>query len=458
MTKARRNRQVELTIRPSRQAIGRQSGGAHVLVRAVPPRPPARARRRPVALALVIDRSGSMGQPAAGGIMGPAPLPVLGRPGRGSADTGRADKLSYVKAATLRLLDLMQDGDAVALVTFDDQVAVAKPLTVLDERSRRALAGAVDRLHPGGSTHLEGGLRAGLEQLGESTLAHYGCKLVLLSDGRANIGEQRPAVLSEVAAEAAHRGVTTSTLGVGFDYHIALMSSLAEAGNGDFSHIGSLEALDEILREEFTAAAEVTARDVRVRVELPERLAFGTNLNGFRQHSADPGFEVLLGDLVRPKEFLFELTTPVPLDGDRLTIGVRAAYRDVEEAAHETAAALVLRVCDADEAERAPVDEEVIEKLLVQLPARAEMDVTLAHEAGDLARARAVLDASQRAMGDMRRCYGASADGLVAMEAWEARLSDLSAATLRGPLPAVQLKAMYAAGYDQNRSRPQRPM
>ena len=388
----------------------------------------------------------------------PPYVPVLGRTGRGFADTGRADKLSYVKAATLRLVDLMQDGDAVALVTFDDQVAVAKPLTVLDARSRRALADAVDRLYPGGSTFLEGGLRAGLEQFGEATLAHYGCKLVLLSDGQANVGEQRPAVLAEVAAEAAHRGITTSTLGVGFDYHIALMSSLAEAGNGDFSHIGSLEALDDILREEFTAAAEVTARGVRVGVELPERAAFGTNLNGFRQESTEHGFEVLLGDLVRPKEFLFEVTTPVPLDGDQLTIGVRATYRDTADAARESASHLTLPVCDADEAERVPVDQDVIDRLLVQLPARAEMDATLAHEAGDMVRARAVVDASHRAMAEVRRFYGAAAEGLPALGVWEARLSDLSSATLRGPMPAVQLKTMYAAGYDLSRSRPHRTM
>ena len=458
MTRANRDGRVKLTIRPSRRAVARHSGGVHLLVRAEPPRPPARKERRPVALALVLDRSGSMGQAAAGGPAGPAPLPVLGQPGRGAVDTGRADKLSYVKAATLRLLDLMQDGDAVALVTFDDQVAVTKPLTVLDDRSRRALAGAVGRIAAGGSTFLEGGLRAGLEQFGEATLAHYGCKLVLLSDGRANVGEQRPAVLAEVAAEAAHRGITTSTLGVGFDYHIALMSSLAEAGNGDFSHIGSLESLDEILREEFTAAAEVTARGVSVDVELPERLAFGTNLNGFRQESTEHGFQVLLGDLVRPKEFLFEVTTPVPLEGDELTIGVRARFRDAGDAAHESVGGLRLRLCDAAEAEQVPVDDEVMDKLLAQLPARAEMDATLAHEAGNLAQARAVVDASHRTLAEVRRYYGASAIGLPGLEAWEARLSDLNAATMRGPMPPSQMKAMYAAGYDLSRSRPPRIM
>jgi len=463
MTKAHRGGQVDLAIRPSRRAIGRQGGGVHLLVRAEPPAPPRRRERRPVALALVIDRSGSMGQPASateqpGASSGPGPA-FLRRPAPQSpGDTGRADKLAFVRAATLRLIDLMHDGDAVALVTFDDQAAVAKPLTVLDDRSRRALTATVNRLVPGGSTFLEGGLQAGLEQFGVETLASYGCKLVLLSDGQANVGERRPAVLSEVAAGAARRGVTTSTLGVGLEYNIALMTAIAEAGNGDFTHIGSLDRLDEILREEFTTAAEVTARDVEIHVELPERVASGTNLNGYRQESTERGFTVRLGDLVRPKEFLFEITTPVPLPGDELVIGVRASYRDIEGEARESAGSLVLRVCDAEQAARQPADEDVLAKLLVQLPARAEMDVALAYEAGDVSRARTLLQASWQAMADVRQHYGAVVEARTEMGAWEARLDDLRAAAQYGPPSAGQVKTMFAASYEQSRSRGPRSM
>lgn len=464
MTRADRDR-VRLAIRPSRSTIGRQGGGLHLLVRAEPPAPPRRKERRPVALALVIDRSGSMGQPAVDQSPGPSGLgtvaAVFHRPQAGPAgagDTGRTDKLRFVKAATLRLIDLMQDGDAAALVTFDDQVTVAKPLIVLDDRSRRALRDAVGRLQPGGSTYLEGGFRAGLGQFGDEVRTRYGCKLVLLSDGEANVGEQRPAVLSEVAAGAARSGVTTSTLGVGLEYNIALMSALAEAGNGDFTHIGSLDTLDEILREEFTTAAEVTARGVEVELELPERLAFGTNLNGYRQADTDRGFTVHLGDLVRPKEFLFEISSPVPLEGDELVIAARASYQVVNGGAGECRARLALRVRDAEEAERQPVDEEVIRKLLVQLPARAEMDVALAYEAGDVTRARAILDANRRSMADVRQRYGRAADARAEMGMWEARLADLNVVAEAGALSRAQVKTMFAASYEQSRSRRRRSM
>jgi Ca-activated chloride channel family protein len=453
MTALRPTGKVRLSIRPSRPAVARVGGGVHLLVRVEPPAPPARPDRRPVALALVIDRSGSMGGPAAEpGTPGIAPA------SRGARDTGVADKLSFVKAATRRLLDLMHDGDAVALVTFDDAVSVVKPLTVLDDRARPAIASAVRRLQPGGSTNLEGGLRAGLEQLCGRAQERYGCKLVLLSDGEANVGERRPAVLAEVAAGAAHDGVTTSTLGVGFEYNIALMTALAEAGNGDFSHIDALQALDDILREEFTSAAEVTARAVDVLVDLPERVAVGTNLNGYRQDSTEAGFKVSIGDLVRPKEFIFEMTTPVPLEGEELALRARAAYRDVEDVARECEARLRLRVCTAQEAIAAPVDEEVIARLLTQLPAQAEMDTVLAYEAGDYRGASSAVDSSRRALDDVERLYGPAAAMRPELGTWRARLMRLSEGASTRTFAAADLKTMYAAGHDLSRSRPVRPI
>src|SRR5206468_3313857 len=59
------NTHLKLTIRASRNAIARSGGSVHLLVRAEPPAQPERPERRPVALALVLDRSGSMASAAA---------------------------------------------------------------------------------------------------------------------------------------------------------------------------------------------------------------------------------------------------------------------------------------------------------------------------------------------------------------------------------------------------------
>lgn len=128
----------------------------------------------------------------------------------------------------------MLDGDLLSLVAFDDQVQVIKPMTRISRSNRSGLASAIRRITTGGSTNIEGAIREGYSQFSDAIRKAHGCKLILLSDGEANVGEARPAVLGERAAGAAHNGVVTSTLGVGFDYNIGLMAHVAETGNGDF--------------------------------------------------------------------------------------------------------------------------------------------------------------------------------------------------------------------------------
>jgi Ca-activated chloride channel family protein len=443
------NQQLELTMRPSRQAIARVGGALHFLVRAEPPVAPAQPDRRPVALALVIDRSGSMAEPAAASIS-------ADQVSAGGDDTGQPSKLGFVKAATRRLLDLMHDGDAVTLVVFDDTIRVVKPLTVLSDKARIELAAAIQAVETGGSTNIEGGLKLGLAQFTKPVRKQFGCKLVLLSDGEANVGEQRPAVLAERAAGAAHNGVTVSTLGFGFDYNIGLLSHLAEAGNGDFTHIESLNSLDAVLREEFTAAAEVTARGVEVTIELPEGLASGTNLNGYRQESMDAGFKVHLGDLVRPKEFIFEVTTPVALAGVDLTIAAKASCTDGAGAEVVVMADAKVAVCKLDEVEQHPVDEEVVAKVLAQLPALAEMETMLALEAGNVGAAGRSVNFARHSIRQARRMYG-SAVSPTQMAAGEAKLDELDAGVNSGTFRVSDLKRRYGASRRASRGRPDDP-
>jgi len=440
---------LKLTVRPSRKAIARVGGGLHLLVRAEPPAKPVPANRRPIALALVIDRSGSMAGPAASAI-------TPDQPGVGGDDTGQPSKLGFVKAATLRLLDLMHDGDAATLVVFDDTIQVAKPLTVLDAKARVGLAAAIRGVETGGSTNIEGGLKLGLSQFSKSVRKQFGCKLVLLSDGEANVGEQRPAVLAEHAAGAAHNGITVSTLGFGFDYNIALLSHLAEAGNGDFTHIESLNSLDAALREEFTSAAEVTARAVEVLLELPESLAAGTNLNAYRQEPCAGGFKVHLGDLVRPKEFVFEVTTPVAVTGDELAIRASATY--VNEAGQEVrvVAETTVAICKPEEVELQSVDEEVVAKVLAQLPTLAEMETMVAFEADDPDAASRSIGSALNAMKRVRQTYGTAA-AMPQMATSEAKLDELNAGTTARAFSATDLKRRYGASRRASRGRQSDP-
>jgi Ca-activated chloride channel family protein len=377
-----------LTLASSRRGIARHGGSVHLSVEATPPEQRPDAARRPVALALVLDRSGSMAEPA-------LQLEATGAVG---SDNETPCKLDYVRDAALRMLERMPDGDAVTLITFDDEVRVEKPLTVLSKSSRTAMAKAVHAIRTGGSTNLAGGLRAGVQQLEVGT-GTYRSKVVLLSDGLANVGEVRPAVLGEVAAGAAHNAISISTLGVGLDYHLGLMSHVAECGNGEFHHVAHPDDLQGILAGEFLDAAAMTARNVDVTLRIPDQVAVGSNINRFPQVDIDGGVRVALGDLLRKREFLIELTTPIELACESLTVEAIAEGADASGKLLEARAVFELPVLSAEALAQAVVDESIVALATERLQAKADMDASLASEAGDTSTAkRLVAEARQSAM------------------------------------------------------------
>jgi Ca-activated chloride channel family protein len=423
---------LTLKLAASRQGIARQGGGVHLLVRVAPPERKPDEKRHRVALALVLDRSGSMAEPA-------ADLPATGSHGPASEVPC---KLDYLREAALRMLEQMPDGDAVALVSFDDQVRVEKPLTVLSQRARAALSGAIRALTTGGSTNLEGGLRAGLRQLATGRTAYYR-KLVLLSDGLANVGESRPAVLGEIAAGAAHNGTTISALGVGIDYHLGLMSHLAECGNGAFHHVDHLDELQGILAGEFLDAAAVTARNVEVTLQVPDRVAVGTNLHGYPQADIDGGVRIALGDLVRPREFLIELTTPVELPGDRLRIHVLAEGAGLHGDVLEADARLALPLVTTAEALALPVEERIVTQTIERVQARADMESALAAEAGDPTAAQGVVAGARAAALGLTSLYGPAVTERAEVGATVAYLDALARRLEVSQAPAT-LKSRFA--------------
>ena len=102
----------------------------------------------------------------------------------------REGRLEVVKDALRGLVDGLDRDDSVAIVTFGDDARV-RPAADRRRRRRRILA-AIDELHPGGSTNLEAGLRLGYE-LARETLTENGIdRVVLASDGVANVGLTDP--------------------------------------------------------------------------------------------------------------------------------------------------------------------------------------------------------------------------------------------------------------------------
>lgn len=212
-----------------------------VLVRVqAPDAPPGpAAQRAPQALALVIDKSGSMA-------------------GRPLAEAVRCAK---------RVVDRLRPTDSVAVVEFDDRVRRLWPAVPRGDGS--ALHGVLDRIQEGGSTDLHGGWREGAETLVD--VAGSGLKrVILLSDGGANQGLQDPQAISAQCAELAARGITTSTYGLGNHFNEDLMVAMARAGAGNSYYGDTADDLLEPFQRELDLLGNLCLRDQQLSLQTPE--------------------------------------------------------------------------------------------------------------------------------------------------------------------------------------------
>jgi Ca-activated chloride channel homolog len=233
---------INLLLTPDRAALtAGHPTTLSVLARVQAPAAPTDAPpRRPLHLALVLDRSGSM----------------AGEP------------LEEVKRCARHIVDSLAPGDRAAVVTFDDEVHRVASLTLA--ANKLALSAALSAIESGGSTNLHGGWRAGADELAEQLAGEDVHRVILLSDGCANAGETDAEAIAGQCKAFARRGITTSTYGVGRGFNESLMLAMASAGHGSAYYGQTAADLAEPFAAEFALLTSLCARGLVLKVNAPE--------------------------------------------------------------------------------------------------------------------------------------------------------------------------------------------
>ena len=194
-------------------------------------------QRTPLAIALVIDRSGSM--------------------------NGR--KLEEARRCALDILNRMSGRDLVTVVVYDNIVKVALELMTVDA-AKVILPAKLEQIHPGGATALHDGWLKGAELLAPLSNKDQMCRVILLSDGQANEGIVDQDQIAEQVRALANAGVTTTTVGIGLDFNEDLMTAIANAGQGNAWYGQRAEDLAESFDAEMSFLSSLDWRAVRVRI------------------------------------------------------------------------------------------------------------------------------------------------------------------------------------------------
>ncbi|MFN0244326.1 MAG: vWA domain-containing protein, partial [Planctomycetota bacterium] len=201
-----------------------------------------------------------------------------------------ADKLPLAKRALRMLVDSLRDGDTVALVTYASGSRVVLSPTGMEKKAE--IHAALEALRAGGSTAMAGGIGLAYAQAEKTLSEGSESRVIILSDGDANVGATSPEEILKLIAGKVKEGVTCTTVGFGMgNYQDSTMEQFANKGNGNHYYVDSLFEARRIFQQQLGGTLEIIAKDVKLQVDFDPQQVAAYRLVGYENRDiADQDF------------------------------------------------------------------------------------------------------------------------------------------------------------------------
>ena len=196
----------------------------------------------PVALSLVIDRSGSM----------------------------RGTRHQNALLAAAGAVERLHDGDTVSVVAFDTRTETIVPSTTINASSRQNILQSIRGIQLGGDTCISCGIEGGLIELAKSSSpsGEIVKRMVVMSDGDTNNGIRDIPGFKSLAQRAMSQGINITTIGVDLDFNEKIMSAIAQSSNGRHYFVESDRDLARVFEAEASLLTDSVANEAVADIEL----------------------------------------------------------------------------------------------------------------------------------------------------------------------------------------------
>ncbi len=243
-------------------------------------------------------------------------------------------KIDNARRAAALLVDDLADGDIVSIVSFSDDARTLVEPTVLSTQTRTQLKARIAQLQPTGSTNMFDGLGLGESHVARAPATHAVRRVVVISDGIANVGPSSPEALGALAERGLRFHAQVTSFGVGNDYDERTLNSLALRSTGRLYHLSEPKEMSSLVQHELDLLRSTVATDAFVEI-VPAPGVDLVAVEGCRSERGDGGtLKLSLGALFsgQHREALVKVrihdTSVTP---SRALASIRLNFRDPDD-------------------------------------------------------------------------------------------------------------------------------
>ncbi len=325
--------------------------------------------RKPVNVAIVIDKSGSM----------------------------QGDKIEQARQAAMQAVDRLRDADIVSVVVYDSSVEVIVPAT--KAMDRREIKEKIRRIVASGNTALFAGVSKGASEVRKFIDDKRVNRVILLSDGLANVGPASPSELEQLGTSLIKEGISVTTMGLGLGYNEDLMTKLAMASSGNHVFIEDAENLARVFQNEFDDVLSVVAQKIHLVAKLSAGIRPVKVLN-YPAEISGQTVAIDLGQLYARQERYFVIEVEVPLGSSgskRPVADVTAEYANmITETTDRLASSVEVRFTDNEKAAEEAINKDVLAACVIQVANERNRMATQMRDAGEIEAAKKELESNAK--------------------------------------------------------------
>ncbi|MBQ0757342.1 MAG: VWA domain-containing protein [Amphritea sp.] len=332
--------------------------------------------RIPANVAIVLDKSGSM----------------------------RGDKIQYAREAAIMAIKRLDERDIVSVVSYDSRVQVVVPATQV--RDQRAIYNAIRSVHADGNTALFAGVSKGANELRKFLSRNKVNRVILLSDGLANVGPQSASELGELGASLAKEGISVTTIGLGLGYNEDLMTRLAGFSDGNHAFVENAEDLASVFQYEFGDVLSVVAQGVNIEIHCRNGVK-PIRLLGRESEIIGSRVTTRLNQLYSEQEKFVILEVEVPeqqAETELELVSVNVHYDNLlTQNQEQLAGQSIARFSRSKQEVKAARDDKALEAAVEQVANEYSRDAIEARDSGDLKGAKKILQDSASYLGSQAK-------------------------------------------------------